>query len=153
MTNIFKKLKSAIKNARDERDKVAIAKALEFAGENGRYAVMLMDLNSDDVVVAWKKHYIATRFVNKLTKTKKHVVKRILSGGDRDKELQDSIGFVGNVVMEFLFQLNKHAQQDKDYENAKKDGFEGTFKDYVESKQVETVEEDKSIKEENGKDI
>ena len=153
MTNIVKKLKKAIKNARDERDKTAIAKALRFAEGNGKYVVMLMDLDSDDVVVAWKKHYIATRLVNKLTKTKRHVVEKILNGKVKDEEVREGIGFVGNVVMEFMFQLNSHSMKDKAFEKAKKGGFIGTFKQFVEGERKVEVDKIKPNKKKNGKSI
>lgn len=129
--NILKKIKKTIKNCQDERDKTAIAKAVEFAKGNENYVVLVLDIESDDVVIAHRNHYIATRLVSKFMKLKKRIVKNILTGNMKDKETFKNVNFIKDIVGEFLWQLNEHEKFRKEYDalNTKK-----TFQEFMTEK-------------------
>ena len=115
--NILKKIKKTIKNCQDERDKTAIAKAIEFAKGNENYVVLVLDIESDDVVIAHREHYIATRLVSKFMKLKKKIVKNILKGNMKDKKTSKNVNFIKDIVGEFLWQLNEHEKFREEYDS------------------------------------
>ena len=148
MNKVFNKIKKVIKNAKDERDKVAIAKALEFTKGNHKYVALLMDIDSDDVVVAYKNHYIATRLVSKFMKLKKNVVKNILFGKMEDKETFKNVNFIKDVVGEFLWQMNEHNKYHEEYESGNK---KETFQEFMNKKRASRSDINKNNKDKDVK--
>ena len=146
--SIFKKIKKEIKNHQDERDKETIARSIVFAKKNPRCVVLVMDIESDDVVIAYKEHYIATRLVSKFMKLKKKIVKNIVLGNMKDKETFKNVEFIKDIVGEFLWQMNEHYRFKKEFDKKLKEGFKGTFREFVESKRSANIKKNNKKKNE-----
>lgn len=104
-------IKEEIKGYHDERRKTSIAKTVAFTKENPNCLIMMMDIKTDDMVAAYKGHYVAGRFLSKYLKRKTGFVKTILLGRKSKEEQIKMMWKFSQFVAEFLWQMSESAQK------------------------------------------
>lgn len=117
---IIDQIKEELQGVQDERRKKSIAKAVEFAKKNKNCLIMMMDIKTDDMVAAFKDHYIAARFLSKYLKRKTGFVKTILLGRKPAEEQTKNIWKFSQFVAEFLWQMSEASQRERSSEDKTK---------------------------------
>ena len=108
---IVKWIKDQLQDKIDERQKKSIARAVEFAKKNRNCLILVLDIKSDDIVCAWRDHYMSGRFLTRFLHLKQNVVKAILLGRANEKRQNMMIHKVKEFVGEFLWQMGEHAYE------------------------------------------
>lgn len=122
--SIINKVKDKIQDISDEKRKVSIRKASNFAKENRNCVIFLLDKNSDDMVAAYRDRYMAARMMNKFlgVKTKKGLVKSILLEKKRTRKKDKNILAFEKFITEFLWQISEKLEdRGKDFKKEDKE--------------------------------
>ncbi len=110
---IRKWLKEQLKDIGLPRRKDLAARALEFAHENPKVIVIILDPKKDDIIAAYGKEYLITNIRTKLLNIKVHVVRDLLRGKNIDRNI-DRILKVMDGFLYLLYKKLNLQRSDKD---------------------------------------
>ena len=85
----------------------SILRALEFSSQNPNVLIMMADPTTDDVLAIYNSKYSAARIKSKLLKRKMDLIKEIVEGKTKGKQLNKAIYTFCHFVEEFLFKFNE----------------------------------------------
>lgn len=114
--NFIEAVKEKLKDIKDERNKVSIARAIQFAKRNKNCMIFLLDIKSDDMVAAYHDIYLAAQVKTKYLKRKTGLAKTIILGHGtdekRDKDLIIFERFMGTFMRQ-IPDVIKQSQEEK----------------------------------------
>jgi len=108
-------LKDQLKDIGFPRRKDLAARALEFARQNPKVIVIILDPKKDDIIAAYDRNYLITNIRTKLLNLKVHVVRDLLRGKDIDRNIDRIL----KVMDGFLYLLYKKLNQKRPDKNKK----------------------------------
>ena len=120
---LVEKIKEKLKDIKDERNKVIIAKVVEFAKKNRGCMIFALSIKSDDMVAAYHDIYLAARMRTKYLKRGTGLAKTIILGHGSDKKRDSDLiwfeRFMGTFMKQIPEVIKKSEEESKVGENNK----------------------------------